>query len=106
MELAFAWAGALLLGAIGAGVVVLWTGRAPRSRGASGRADEAPLWYWLRRGSLPQGPVPVEQLLAMHLDGRLGDDVVVARAGSDAWQPIDRLAAERRHGGRSRRPQP
>lgn len=103
MDVAVAWLGALLLGALGAGVVLLVAEAARRRRAARGRTGDRTLWYWLRRGGLPQGPVPAEHLLAMRLDGRLDADVMVARAGSDRWQPIATLHGAARP---ARRPQP
>jgi hypothetical protein len=73
-----------------------WVARAAGIRRASYLPGDETWWYWLRRGGLPQGPEPRERLLAMRLDGRLGDDVVVALAGTDRWQPIDVLADRRR----------
>ncbi len=69
----------------------MWVARAARVSSLPYLPGTDAGWYFVRRGGMPQGPAPLDRLRAMCLDGRLGNDVIVAEAGTDRWQPIEVL---------------
>ena len=53
-----------------------------------------PRFVYLQNGRAPRGPVDLSTLRAMHLDGRLPADTLIAVAGSDDWRPLGEWLAD------------
>ncbi len=48
-------------------------------------------YFYLPRGGVPRGPVPLPTVRELIQRGELEADVMVARAGSEEWQPVSAL---------------
>jgi hypothetical protein len=57
------------------------------------RRGERRLYWILRPGAAPQGPVDPARLRAMLADGRLPADTLVAAVGSIRWRPAEAVLA-------------
>ncbi len=51
-------------------------------------------YFYLPKGGVPRGPVPLQAVRDLVQRGELDADVMVARAGSEEWQPVSTLAHE------------
>ncbi|MFI4917649.1 MAG: GYF domain-containing protein [Phycisphaerales bacterium JB060] len=56
-------------------------------------------YYYTDASRQPAGPVPLEELRAMHERGELAPDALVAEVGADAWTPIAELFGQPAPGG-------
>ncbi len=48
-------------------------------------------YYYTDANRQPAGPVPFEQLKAMHEQGQLANGALAAEVGADEWQPVSSL---------------
>jgi LemA protein len=51
-------------------------------------------YFYLPKGGVPRGPVPLPTVRELIQRGELEADVLVARSGSEEWQPASALAQE------------
>ena len=51
-------------------------------------------YFYLPRGGVPRGPVPLPTVRELIQRGELEADVLVARAGSEDWQPLAAVPSE------------
>lgn len=51
-------------------------------------------YFYLPKGGVPRGPVPLPTVRELIQRGELEPDVMVARAGSEEWQPVSTVASD------------
>lgn len=51
-------------------------------------------YFYLPKGGVPRGPVPLPAVRELIQRGELEPDVMVARSGSEEWQPVSALSQE------------
>lgn len=51
-------------------------------------------YFYLPKGGVPRGPVPLPTVRELIQRGELEPDVMVARSGSDEWQPLTAVASD------------
>ena len=51
-------------------------------------------YFYMPKGGVPRGPVPLPTVRELILRGELEPDVLVARTGSEEWQPVSAVGPE------------
>jgi hypothetical protein len=51
-------------------------------------------YFYLPKGGVPRGPVPLPTVRELIQRGELDTEVMVARSGSDEWQPVSAITQE------------
>ena len=69
-------------------------GQAGKMIAAKVAEHSATTYFYLPKGGVPRGPVPLPTVRELINRGELDSEVLVARSGSDEWQPVSAIAQE------------
>ncbi len=69
-------------------------GQAGKAIAAKVAERSATTYFYLPKGGVPRGPVPLPTVRELILRGEVEPDVLVARSGSEEWQPMSALVHE------------
>ncbi len=69
-------------------------GQAGKMIAAKVNERTATTYFYLPKGGVPRGPVPLPTVRELIMRGELEPDVLVARSGSEEWQPVSAIAQE------------